>query len=100
MRVGTLPGSRIGAETGRPWRPLLSLRLWDSSLKKVGFAGIETVTLDKSVSLPMNALVAQAVNNQVTLLRNSLAVNERPADVRNDDLAIIGGISLPVYNLG
>ena len=100
MTVGTLPGWWIGAETGRPWGPLLNLRQWDSTLKKVGFAGIDTVTPDISASLPMNVLVAQAVNDQVTLLRNPLAVNERPAGVRNDSLAIIGGTTLPVYNLG
>ena len=100
MTVGTLPGWWIGAETGRPWGPLLNLRQWDSTLKKVGFAGIDTVTPDISASLPMNVLVAQAVNDQVTLLRNPLAVNERPAGVRNNSLAIIGGTTLPVYNLG
>ena len=100
MTVGTLPGWWIGAETGRPWGPLLNLRQWDSTLKKAGFAGIDTVTPDISASLPMNVFVAQAVNDQVTLLRNPLAVNERPAGVRNDGLAIIGGTTLPVYNLG
>ena len=100
MTVGTLPGWWIGAETGRPWGPLLSLRQWDSVLKQAGFSGIDTVTPDISVSLPMNVFVAQAVNDQITLLRNPLAVNERPARVRNDGLAVIGGTSLPVYNLG
>ena len=100
MTVGTLPGWWIGADTGRPWGPLLNLRQWDSILKKAGFAGIDTVTPDISVSLPMNVFVAQAVNDQVTLLRNPLGINERPAGVRNDGLAIIGGTTLPVYNLG
>lgn len=100
MTLGTLSGWWIGAETGRPWGPLLNLRQWDSTLKKAGFAGIDTVTPDISASLPVNIFVAQAVNDQVTLLRNPLAVNERPAGVRNDGLAIIGGTTLPVYNLG
>ncbi len=100
MTVGTLPGWWIGAETGRPWGPLLNLRQWDSTLKKTGFAGIDTVTPDISASLPMNVFVAQAVDDQVTLLRNPLAVNERPAGVRYNGLAIIGGTTLPVYNLG
>lgn len=100
MTVGTLPGWWIGAETGRPWGPLLNLRQWDSTLQRVGFAGIDTVTPDISASLPMNVFVAQAVNDQVTLLRNPLAVNQRPAGVRNDGLAILGGTTLPVYRLG
>lgn len=100
MTVGTLPGWWIGAETGRPWGPLLNLRQWDSTLKKAGFAGIDTVTPDISASLPMNVFVAQAVNDQVTLLRNPLIVHERPAGVRNEGLAVIGGTTLAVYKFG
>lgn len=100
MTVGTLPGWWIGAESGRPWGPLLNLRQWDSTLKNAGFGGIDTVTPDISASLPMNVFVAQAVNDQVTLLRNPLTVKERPTGVRNDGLAIIGGATLPVFNLG
>ena len=43
--------------------------------------------------------VAQAVNNQVTLLCNPFPVNERPVGVRNDNLAINEGINLLVHNL-
>lgn len=46
MTVGTLPGWWIGAETGRPWGPLLNLRQWDSSLKNSGFSGIDTLSPD------------------------------------------------------
>ena len=98
--VGTLPGWWIGADNGRPWGPLLDLRQWASILKNAGFAGIDTVTPDISVSLPMNVFVAQAVNDQVTMLRNPLGINERPAGVRNDGLAIIGGTTSSVCKLG
>ncbi|KAL8770428.1 MAG: hypothetical protein Q9209_003854 [Squamulea sp. 1 TL-2023] len=100
MTVGTLPGWWIGAETGRPWGPLLNLGQWDSTLKKAGFGGIDTITPDISTSLPMNVFVAQAVSDQVKMLRNPLTIGERPVAVRNDVLAIIGGTTLPVYNLG
>ncbi len=99
MTVGTLPGWWIGAETGRPWGPLLNLSQWDALLKKTGFAGLETVTPDISASLPMSVFVAQAVNDQVTLLRSPLAAKERPAGVKNDGLAIIGGSTWPVHKL-
>ena len=99
MTVGTLPGWWIGAETGRPWGPLLNLSQWDTLLKKTGFAGLETVTPDISASLPMSVFVAQAVNDQVTLLRSPLAAKERPAGVKNDGLAIIGGSTWPVHKL-
>jgi acyl transferase domain-containing protein/NAD(P)-dependent dehydrogenase (short-subunit alcohol dehydrogenase family) len=100
VTVGTLPGWWIGAETGRPWGPLLTLSQWDAVLRKTGFAGIDTVTPDISASLPMNVFVAQAVNDKVTLLRNPLAVKQHPAGVRTDALAIIGGTTWPVYKLG
>lgn len=58
------------------------------------------MTPDISAPLPMNVFVAQAVDDQVTLLRNPLAVDERPVGVRNDGLAVIAGTTLPVYNLG
>ena len=99
MTVGTLPGWWIGAETGRPWGPLLDLSQWDALLKRTGFAGLDTVTPDISASLPMSVFVAQAVNDQVMLLRSPLAAKERPAGVKNDGLAIIGGSTWPVYKL-
>ena len=100
MTVGTLPGWWIGAETGRPWGPLLNLRQWDSALKNSAFSGIDTLSPDISASLPMSVFVAQAVNDQITLLRNPLTIEERPANVRNQDLTILGGATLPVYKLG
>ena len=100
MTVGTLPGWWIGAETGRPWGPLLNMRQWDATLKQAGFTGVDTVTPDISASLPMNVFVSQAANDQITMLRNPLAINQRPAGVRNDGLAIIGGTTLSVSNLG
>ncbi|KAI9154717.1 polyketide synthase-1 [Paramyrothecium foliicola] len=99
MTVGTLPGWWIGAETGRPWGPLLDLDQWDTLLKNTGFAGLDTVTPDISDSLPMSVFVSQAVNGQVTLLRSPLAAKERPAGVRNDGLAIIGGLNSSVHKL-
>ncbi|KAM5489297.1 Type I Iterative PKS [Microsporum audouinii] len=100
MTVGTLPGWWIGAETGRPWGPLLTLDQWDAVLKKTGFSGIDTVTPNIDSSLPISVFVGQAVNDQVTLLRNPLAVKQHPIGVRTDALAIIGGITDRVKDLG
>jgi len=99
MTVGTLPGWWIGAETDRPWGPLLNLHQWDAVLKKTGFGGIDTVTPDISTSLPISVYVAQAIDDQVTLLRNPLAIEVHPVGVRTDALAIIGGTTIPVYKL-
>lgn len=100
MTVGTLPGWWVGAESGRPWGPLLDLQQWDSQLRKAGFAGIDTVTPDISVALPMNVFVTQAADDQITLLRNPLVARERPAGVRTNGLAIIGGTTPLVRTLG
>ncbi|EGD86562.1 hypothetical protein H112_05064 [Trichophyton rubrum D6] len=100
MTVGTLPGWWIGAETGRPWGPLLTLDQWDSVLKKTGFSGIDTVTPNIDSSLPISVFVGQAINDQVTLLRNPLNVQEHPVGVRTDALAIIGGTKDRVKELG
>lgn len=99
MTVGTLPGWWIGAETGRPWGPLLTLTQWDTVLKSSGFAGIDVVSPDISASLPMSVFVSQAVDDRVTLLRNPLSVESHPPGVRTDALAIIGGTTWPVYTL-
>ncbi|KAK8127322.1 polyketide synthase PksB [Apiospora sp. TS-2023a] len=99
MTVGTLPGWWIGAATGRPWGPLFTLAQWDALLRETGFAGIDTVTPDISGSLPVSVFVAQAVDNQVSLLRQPLDIQEHPAGVRTDALAIIGGATWPVYKL-
>ncbi|KAK3934578.1 polyketide synthase [Diplogelasinospora grovesii] len=99
MTVGTLPGWWIGADSGRPWGPLFTLAQWDALLKDTGFAGIDTVTPDISGSLPVSVFVAQAVDDQVLLLRQPLSVEDHPAGVRTDALAIIGGATWPVYKL-
>ncbi|KAL2861159.1 uncharacterized protein BJX67DRAFT_386006 [Aspergillus lucknowensis] len=99
MTVGTLPGWWIGAETGRPWGPLLTLTQWDMVLKNSGFGGIDTVSPDISTSLPMSVFVSQAVDDRVTLLRDPLSVEAHPPGVRTDALVIIGGTTWPVYTL-
>ncbi|KAJ5872274.1 uncharacterized protein N7529_004627 [Penicillium soppii] len=99
MTVGTLPGWWIGAETGRPWGPLLTLGQWDNVLKNSGFAGIDTTSPDISASLPMSVFLAQATDDRVALLRNPLSVKAHPAGIRTDALAIIGGKTWPVYKL-
>lgn len=99
MTVGTLPGWWVGADTGRPWGPLLTLDQWDAALKTTGFSGIDTTTPDISASLPMNVFVGQAVDEQVKLLRQPLSVQELPPGVRNEQLALIGGRTRAVQQL-
>ncbi|CAG7999892.1 unnamed protein product [Penicillium salamii] len=47
----------------------------------------------------MSVFVAQAVDDRVSLLRSPLSVKVHPAGIRTDVLAIIGGMTWPVYKL-
>ncbi|KAJ5429252.1 hypothetical protein N7491_006268, partial [Penicillium cf. griseofulvum] len=96
MTMGTLPGWWVAAETGRPWGPCLTLPQWDSVLRKTGFSGIDTMTPDVSVSLPVSVFVSQAIDDRVALLRNPLSLS---AGDNLGTLVIIGGTTLPVFNL-
>ncbi|KAJ5951279.1 uncharacterized protein N7479_009692 [Penicillium vulpinum] len=96
MTMGTLPGWWAAAETGRPWGPSLTLPQWDSVLQKTGFSGIDTVTPDISVSLPVTVFVSQAVDDRVALLRNPLSL---PTEDNLGTLVIIGGTTLSVFGL-
>ncbi|CAG8216066.1 unnamed protein product [Penicillium nalgiovense] len=96
MTVGTLPGWWVAAETGRPWGPCLTLPQWDSVLRKTGFSGIDTMTPDVSVSLPVTVFVSQAIDDRVALLRNPLSLSTGD---NLGTLVIIGGTTLPVFNL-
>ncbi|TRX87742.1 hypothetical protein FHL15_011367 [Xylaria flabelliformis] len=99
VTVGTLPGWWIGADTDRPWGPVLSLPQWDALLRKTGFCGIDTVTPDIDASLPCSVFVSQVMDDRVTLLRNPLSVKVHPRGLRTDAVGIVGGTSWPVYQL-
>ncbi|KAG6365507.1 hypothetical protein INS49_007118 [Diaporthe citri] len=99
MTLGTLPDWWIGADTDRPWGPLLALPQWDATLREAGFSGIDTVTSDISASLPTNVFVAQAIDDKVNLLREPLAAAGLPPGIWTDALAIIGGITEPIQEL-
>ncbi|KAI2619300.1 KR domain-containing protein [Hypoxylon sp. NC1633] len=72
---------------------------WDSALKNTGFAGIDCVTPDISASLPLSVFVSQAIDVQITMLRNPLATEKHPEGLNTDSLAIIGGATHSVYKL-
>ncbi|KAI2758968.1 hypothetical protein DTO006G1_6365 [Penicillium roqueforti] len=96
MTVGTLPGWWVAAETGRPWGPCLTLPQWDSVLRQTGFSGIDTMTPDLSVSLPVAVFVSQAIDDRVALLRDPLSLS---TEDNLGTLVIIGGTTLPVFGI-
>lgn len=72
--IGGLPGWWVGRETGRRWSPNVSLGEWNELLLRSGFGGVDTSTpvLDPLV-MPAAIIVAQAVDEDVRMLRDPLA---------------------------
>lgn len=97
MTVGTLPGWWLAAENGRPWGASLTLSEWDLVLQRNGFSGIDTTTPDISSTVPITVFVTQAVDDRTMLLRNPLGFS--PPETTMQSLAIVGGTTVPVYQL-
>ncbi|TDZ16978.1 Polyketide synthase-nonribosomal peptide synthetase [Colletotrichum orbiculare MAFF 240422] len=89
---GGLEGWWIGAETGRPWGPTVSLAEWDGLLRANGFAGVETATpVLNGLYNQASVWLARAVDEDFRILREPLAVSEpssRPYTV--SDLVLLG----------
>lgn len=67
------PGWWVGAETGRPWGPTISLSEWDALLKLSGFAGVETSTpLLHPIANSTSVFFARAVDDDFRLLLDPL----------------------------
>ncbi|KAL7916704.1 polyketide synthase [Trichoderma velutinum] len=54
---GILPGWWYGAADGRPDQPYVSPARWESELKAVGFAGLESVSFDSEEPNQLNAIM-------------------------------------------
>lgn len=78
--------------------PTLTLDQWSRVLEKTGFSGIDSSTADTNSSSPVTVFVSQAVDSRVALLRDPMTASFQP-DAREDVLTIIGGSTLPVYQL-
>ncbi|KAK7706310.1 NRPS [Diaporthe eres] len=97
---GAFPGWWAGSENNdRSLSPLVSVERWDALLRKTGFAGCDSVTpTPEPVVAPFMVIAAQAVNDQVSMLRGGLSASITGwADngfVRlMDDLIIVAGKS-------
>lgn len=94
LPMGGLPGWWIGADSGRPWGPTLSLLEWDSLLRRTGFSGIDTATPDYDSIHPFSVFATQAVDDRVRLLRKPLSMLPAATALKLEDLVIIGGRTL------
>lgn len=92
--MGGLPGWWLGADDGRKYSPLITRREWHSVLRKVGFAGVDTMVPenDSSVAWPFSILAAQAVDDRINMLRRPLVPSQSSLYI--DNVVIMGTGSL------
>ena len=100
LPMGGLPGWWVGADSGRPWGPTLSLPEWDSLLRKTGFSGVDTATPNfDSLAYPFSVFATQAVDDRIRILRRPLNILPTLMMPDLEDLVIIGGKTLQTSRL-
>jgi len=95
--MGGLPGWWIGAESGRPHGPMLSLDAWDGLLRRQGFGGIESCTPVYDSLHAVAVWAARARDDRVDILRNPTAAS--PELFAPETLVLVGGMSLATFRL-
>lgn len=98
---GPLPGWWRGVDEGRTLTPLINLDQWDSLLRETGFSGLDAqISRDLSDAFCLAAFVSQAVNDQVSFLREPLAAigQSDGLDIIIPKVVIIGGRTEPIRN--
>jgi hybrid polyketide synthase/nonribosomal peptide synthetase ACE1 len=99
LPMGSLPGWWVGAETGRPWGPTVSLPQWDALLRKCGFGGIDTTTPIQHRLQASTIFAAQAVDDRISFLRSPLASINALPPTEAPRLVIIGGEGLATHRI-
>ena len=95
LPMGGLTGWWVGADSGRPWGPTLSLRQWDSLLRKTGFSGVDTTTPDyDTLVFPFSVFTTQAMNDHMNYLRKPLSASPQTVMKKMEHLVIVGGGTL------
>ncbi|KAK2598639.1 hypothetical protein N8I77_012034 [Diaporthe amygdali] len=93
---GAFPGWWAGSENNdSTLSPLANVGRWDALLRKTGFAGCDTATpTPEPVVAPFAVIVAQAVDDRVSMLRDVLT-SSQSVDTRQlvDDLIIVASKS-------
>lgn len=88
-----IPGWWIGADTGRPWSPCVSLAEWQDILVRTGWSGIDDTTpsFDRLVR-PFSVISTTAVDDRLRLLREPLlSTSTTTPESRIPDLLVLGG---------
>ncbi|GKZ85679.1 putative Hybrid PKS-NRPS biosynthetic cluster [Aspergillus niger] len=97
---GSLPGWWLGEEPHRRLTPLVGKSKWEEVLRRSGFSGIDSVTPDEDpLPYPVSAIVSQAVDDDVSFLREPLCPSQHVARQSPRKLLILGGTSAPIAKL-
>ena len=98
---GSLPGWWLGEEPYRRYTPCVEKSTWEELLLESGFSGIDTVTPDQDpLPFPVSAIVSQAINDEVSFLREPLNSDDtHPSRASSSMLLIVGGQSNHVSKL-
>ena len=100
LPMGGLTGWWVGADSGRPWGPTLSLKQWDTLLRKTGFSGVDTTTPEyDTLVFPFSVFTTQAVDDHVSYLRKPLSASPQLVMKQREHLVIVGGRTLRTSQL-
>ncbi|KAK8103678.1 uncharacterized protein PG998_010711 [Apiospora kogelbergensis] len=90
LLFGGLPGWWLGYDDGRALSPCVGLEEWQRLLKQTGFSGIDTVVPhEPKLPVPLSVIVSQAIDENVSFLRQPLDQSNEHALIPR--LVIIGG---------
>jgi hybrid polyketide synthase/nonribosomal peptide synthetase ACE1 len=93
---GAFPGWWAGSKHERVLSPLVSIADWHELLCKTGFSGVDSATPNpEPLVAPLTAIVSQAVDDRILLLRDPLSSQQQLFATQNlvEDLIIVGGSS-------
>lgn len=93
---GSLPGWWLGEEPHRRYTACVGVSQWGELLLESGFSGVDTISPDQDpLPFPVSAIVSQAVDDQVSFLRDPLYCDEdlQSSRASTNLLLIVGGRS-------
>ncbi|KAI0975861.1 hypothetical protein F4678DRAFT_484062 [Xylaria arbuscula] len=83
--MSTLPGWFAGVDDGRKWAPTVGLGRWDELLKANGWSGVDVSSTPSFCS----AIVSQAVDDTISMLREPLTITPSGAPTPLDQVFIV-----------
>jgi hybrid polyketide synthase/nonribosomal peptide synthetase ACE1 len=89
---GAFPNRRLSGEEGTLSLPI-TLVEWDRMLRDTAFSGVDTSSLDEGGGIPFSVFVSQAVDDNISLVRDPLSPTPI-SKLQIQDIVIVGGNNL------